>query len=71
MNNLKVIKSTKQYDEYCDELESLNSLHQISAANEDKIDLLTVLIEKWDEEHSNSEDLHPVVMLKQLMVVLI
>ncbi len=67
MNNLKVIKSIKQYHEYCDELERLNSLKPISAEKEERIDLLTVLIEKWDEEHSDSADLHPVEMLKQLM----
>ncbi|MBK9982068.1 MAG: helix-turn-helix domain-containing protein [Saprospiraceae bacterium] len=67
MNNLKVIKSAEQYHKYCDELERLISLQQLSAEEEDKIDLLTVLIEKWDEDHSHSEDIHPVEMLKQLM----
>jgi len=67
MGNLKVIKTKTQYFEYCDELERLSSLPSISASQEDKIELLTVLIEKWDEEHSSNEDKHPVDMLKQLM----
>ncbi len=67
MNTLKVIKSIEQYHEYCDELERLNSLIPIATENEDRIDLLLVLIEKWDDEHDTSEDIHPVEMLKQLM----
>lgn len=67
MNTLKVIKSTEQYDEYCNELERLNSLMPLTSENEDRIDLLIVLIEKWDDEHGTSEDIHPVEMLKQLM----
>ena len=51
MNTLKVIKSLEQYYAYCDELENLNALKPITAENEDRIELLTVLIEKWDEEH--------------------
>jgi HTH-type transcriptional regulator/antitoxin HigA len=67
MNTLKVIKSLEQYYAYCDELERLHALMPITAENEDRIDLLTVLIEKWDEEHHPSVDIHPVELLKQLM----
>lgn len=67
MNNVKVIKSLDQYNHYCTELESLLSLEIISSENEDKIDLLTVLIEKWDEEHSEQADFNPVEMLKHLL----
>ena len=69
MNTLKVIKSLEQYYAYCDELESLNALKPITAENEDRIELLTVLIEKWDEEHHSSRDIHPVELLKQLMEI--
>ncbi|MFZ1678405.1 MAG: helix-turn-helix domain-containing protein [Saprospiraceae bacterium] len=67
MNNLKVIKSIEQYNKYCDELERLISLRKPTAEEEEIIDLLTVLIEKWDEEHSQTGDIHPVEILKQLM----
>lgn len=67
MNTLKVIKSLEQYYAYCDELESLNALKPITGENEDRIELLNVLIEKWDEEHHPSMDIHPVELLKQLM----
>jgi HTH-type transcriptional regulator/antitoxin HigA len=56
-----------QYFEYCNEMERLNSLMPITSDNGEMIDLLAVLIEKWDDEHSNSEEIHPVEMLKQLM----
>ncbi|MGB3074531.1 MAG: helix-turn-helix domain-containing protein [Chitinophagales bacterium] len=67
MNNLKVIKSIEQYNKYCDELERLISLRKPSAEEEEKIDLLTVLIEKWDNDHFENGDIHPVEILKQLM----
>jgi putative toxin-antitoxin system antitoxin component (TIGR02293 family) len=67
MNAYKVIRSTEQYYQYCDELERLNSLKSISTENEEKIDLLSVLIDKWDEDNNKSADLHPVAMLKHLM----
>lgn len=67
MSNLKVIKSIEQYYKYCDELEKLTSLDQLSVDIEEKIDLLTVLIEKWDEDHYKSESIHPIELLKQLM----
>ncbi|MCF8355222.1 MAG: helix-turn-helix domain-containing protein [Melioribacteraceae bacterium] len=67
MKKLKytVIKSKKQYDEYCNILEKL-----IMADKEkysDEIELLTVLVEKWDNEHNSFEDVDPVELLKSLM----
>ena len=67
MNTLKVIKSLEQYYAYCDELENLNALKPITAENEDRKELLTVLNEKWDEEHHPPYENHPVELLKQLM----
>ena len=67
MSNLKVVKTIEQYYAYCDELERLTSLDQLSPEDEEAIDLLEVLIEKWDDEHTTSEELHPVELLKQLM----
>jgi HTH-type transcriptional regulator/antitoxin HigA len=67
MSNLKVIKTIEQYYTYCDELEKLTSLKPLSAENEEKMELLIVLIEKWDNDHSRSEEIHPIELLKQLM----
>jgi len=67
MNNLKVIRSRKQYNDYCDELERLSFLEETSMEIEERMDLLTVLIEKWDKEHSTMEEINPVEILKQLM----
>ena len=58
-----IIKDKKQYYEYCDILESFISLNK----NQDEIDLLTLLIEKWDYEHNTFKDSDPVEILKALM----
>lgn len=66
MGTLKytIIKSEKQYFEYCNILESLVT----SDSNaDDEIELLTLLIEKWDDEHNAFSDLSPVDLLKALM----
>src|SRR5688572_7037132 len=67
MDNLKVIKSLEQYHDYCNELERLAFIEETSTEVEERIDLLTVLIEKWDKEHSTIQEINPVEMLKQLM----
>ena len=67
MEKLKytVIKNKKQYNEYC------NILEELISADEDKfsdeIELLTILIEKWDNEHNSFEDVDPIELLKSLM----
>ncbi len=58
-----IIKDKKQYYEYCDILESFISQDK----NQDEIDLLTLLIEKWDYEHNTFKDSDPVEILKALM----
>ena len=67
MTKLKytVIKTDEQYFEYCNIHEEL--VFSDYEANQDEIELLTLLIEKWDEEHSTFEDLDPVELLKYLM----
>ena len=67
MSHYKVIKSIEQYHKYCDELERLTCIGKVSSEDEENIDLLTVLIEKWDEDNYKSKDVHPVELLKQLM----
>jgi len=62
----KVIKSEEQYREYCNLLEALVCNKGDNAA-EDEIELLTMLIEKWDEQHSTFNIADPVEILKYLM----
>jgi HTH-type transcriptional regulator/antitoxin HigA len=64
----KVIKTEKQYDEYCRILHDLDFSNKKKTKDvEDEIDLLIVLIEKWDEEHRNWKELNPVELLQSLM----
>ncbi len=71
METLKytVIKTEEQYNKYCNELEELIILNIENGADEvqDVIDLLTLLIEKWDEKHNTINDLDPIQLLKSLM----
>jgi HTH-type transcriptional regulator/antitoxin HigA len=62
----KIIKSEGQYWEYCNILEVLVGKKE-NEEHEDEIELLTFLIEKWDEEHSTLNESDPVELLKYLM----
>lgn len=61
----KVIKSEKQYKEYCQILDELANGDDNLAS--DEIELLTILIEKWDDEHNTFEELDPIELLHSLM----
>jgi HTH-type transcriptional regulator / antitoxin HigA len=63
----KVIKSKTQYKEYCNILEELVLSSSKSKTIKEEIDLLTLLIEKWDEEHNTFEELDPIELLHSLM----
>jgi HTH-type transcriptional regulator/antitoxin HigA len=64
----KVTKSKKLYNEYCRILHDLDfSAKKKTKTIEDEVELLTFLIEKYDEEHSNFEILEPIPLLKSLM----
>ncbi|MDO3642092.1 type II toxin-antitoxin system HigA family antitoxin [Mucilaginibacter sp. L3T2-6] len=60
-----LIKSRDQYDKYCDQLE--NIVMQGDDNLQDEIDLLTLLIEKYDDEHSTLKESDPITLLKLLM----
>lgn len=60
----KIIKTKSQYKNYCQQLENLILSGE---GHSDEIELLTVLIEKWDEEHNTLNDLDPIELLKSLM----
>lgn len=60
-----VIKSEDQYKKYCNLLEELIIANESNT--QDEIELLTLLIEKWDEESSSFYDLDPIEIIKLLM----
>ena len=69
METLKytVIKSEQQYLDYCKALELLLENNEASKGCGDEIEMLTLLIEKWDSEHSTFNDINPIELLHSLM----
>src|SRR5687767_14873782 len=63
----KVIKNKTQYKAYCNTLETLIFSGSKERNINDEIELLTVLIEKWDWDHSSFEEADPVQLLHSLM----
>ncbi|QKG53117.1 type II toxin-antitoxin system HigA family antitoxin [Hymenobacter sp. BRD67] len=61
-----LIKTEQQYQHYCRELEALLT-EAPTAAAQDEIDLLTLLIETWDEAHSHVPAADPIDLLRSLM----
>ncbi len=62
----RIIKNKEQYNEYCKILEDL-----VISENEsmpDEIELLNLLIEKWDNENNSLMDIDPIELLKSLMI---
>jgi HTH-type transcriptional regulator / antitoxin HigA len=67
MGTLKytIIKTGEQYNEYCNILEKVNI--SSNTANQDEIELLNLLIEKWDDENNSFSNLNPVELIKALL----
>ena len=63
----KMINSKEQYNKYCKKLEELLDNGSKAKAVQDEIDLLTLLIEKWDEDHSTLREVDPIRLLHSLM----
>ena len=63
----KIIKTDAQYNKYCNTLEALVDSNKKTKAVQDEIELLTLLIEKYDEEHNTFDDADPIELLKSLM----
>lgn len=62
-----VIKNKTHYIDYCNQLETL--LNLISSEQfRDEIDLLTLLIEKYDESHNTFQETDPISMLRSFMI---
>ena len=64
-----LIKSRTQYDEYCERIHDLlfDNREENTDEEEDEIDLLTMLIEKYNEEHSTAVDVDPVQLLQSFL----
>lgn len=67
MGDLKyrIIKCKEQYESYCDILEEM--VAKDAEEVQDEIELLTLLIEKWDNEQNTINDSDPVELLWTLM----
>jgi len=63
----KIIKSKSQYKEYCTKLEELVFRKSKNKSAAEEIDLLTLLIEKWDEEHNTFKKTDPIQLLDSLL----
>jgi HTH-type transcriptional regulator/antitoxin HigA len=63
----KIIKTKNQYKEYCSILEALVESNSKSKATNDEIDLLTLLVDKWDEDHNTFNQVDPIQLLHSLM----
>ena len=63
----KVISTKAQYIDYCKKLETLVFAQVKNKNLNDEIALLTLLIEKWDSEHTTFNELDPVQLLTSFM----
>lgn len=63
----KIIKSKSQYKEYCATLEALVFNGSKSRSVAEEIDLLTLLIDKWDEEHTSFKTMDPIQLLDSFL----
>ncbi|MEQ8711763.1 MAG: helix-turn-helix domain-containing protein [Cyclobacteriaceae bacterium] len=63
----RVIKSREQYDEYCASLEQLAFQEHRTVQVEEEMELLTVLIEKYDQENNSFDEMDPITLLRSLM----
>ena len=64
-NDYTIIRTEKQYFEYCNQLEQLVSKQ--GKKHLDDIELLTLLIEKWDSENLPEVISNPIELIKALM----
>ncbi len=63
----KIIKTDAQYNKYCNTLETLVEGGKKTKAVQDEVELLTLLIEKYDEQHTTFDDADPIELLKSSM----
>jgi HTH-type transcriptional regulator / antitoxin HigA len=63
----KIIKTKDQYNTYCKNLEELLG-SKITESVQDEIDLLTLLIETYDDAQNRFADRDPIALLRSFMV---
>jgi len=63
----KIVKTKNQYILYCKILEHLLDKKPKNKTVNDEIDLLTLLIEKWEEKHNSFSEMDPIELLISLM----
>ncbi len=63
----RIIKTDAQYNKYCDTLEALVASGKKTRGVQDEIELLNLLIEKYDAAHNTFDDADPIELLKTLM----
>lgn len=62
-----IIKSDTQYKRYCSILETLVESNKKTKSIQDEIELLYLLIDKYDREHNSFSDANPIELIKNLM----
>ncbi|MBA2563670.1 MAG: transcriptional regulator [Chitinophagaceae bacterium] len=69
MTELKypVVKNRAQYNAYCNALEELLGKPEQTNKEEEEIELLTTLIEVWDRQHSQTNQLDPIQLLRSFI----
>jgi len=61
----KIIKSSSQYEAYCNKLHEL--VKDPLTRESDEVELLTLLVEKWESENIRLSVLNPIETIKALM----
>ncbi len=62
-----IIRTKSHYKQYCNKLEELVFSSTKTKNIKEEIDLLTLLIEKWDNDHNTFRELDPIKLLQSLM----
>jgi HTH-type transcriptional regulator / antitoxin HigA len=66
----KVIKTIKQYDEYCERLAKLDTADKkLSQQEKEEMELLEVLIDNWEAKSFKRKKMDPIQLLGHLMEV--
>lgn len=66
--NYTVIKNTRQYDQYCIRLMDIDT-KKPSRATDEEMELLELLIDKWEHEQFNRTKMNPVQIIEHLMEI--
>ena len=69
MKNYTIIRTDDQYVNYCNDLEKITLKYRTKPTEQliDLIDTIVLLIERYDEEHTQLNEIDPIQLLKSLM----